>query len=96
MVAPREVLHRREMQELYQRIGDRFVFLFDRYLPDELPNLPTLVVHPRLPSNSVMPWSYVDQSLDGPPCVILISERTRDPERPDLPASLLRLSLIHI
>lgn len=90
VVAPREVLQRREIQELYQRLGDRFVFLFDRYSPDELPNLPTLVVHPRLPSNSVMPWSYVDQSLDGPLRVILISGQTRDPERPDLLASLWR------
>jgi len=90
IVGPPEFLSRRLIRDLHRRVQDRFIFLSNRYAPNELPNLPTLVIHPRVPSDSIVPLTYFTKSQDLPRRVLLMSANARDPERPAYPAAQLR------
>jgi hypothetical protein len=55
-----------------------------------MPDLPALVIHPRLPYDSIMPTNYLIDGLGVPRRVVLVSDAVKDPERPTHSAALMR------
>jgi ATP-dependent DNA helicase RecQ len=90
VIAPESFFRLRQIREMHRRLPDGFLFFFDRYAPHELPDLPTVVIRPRLPADSVLPQDYLINAPGMPRRVLIMSADTRDPERPAIPVSLVR------
>jgi hypothetical protein len=81
VIAPPDLLARREIGLLHRRCLDGFVFLDDRYIPGRAPDIPTLIVHPWGISNADLVLDYLFEAPGIPMRLVLVPSDLPDPER---------------